>query len=60
MFEAYSYGDDSDVYFRALKVYQEDFLNKKNPRIQYGVIGKIDQQFKSKILRDLMRDDVVI
>ena len=58
LYEAYKYSDQSEIYFRALKRYRSHFLSKKNPGDQYDLINKIDQKLNSRILRDLIMEDV--
>jgi hypothetical protein len=58
LYEAYKYSDQSEIYFKALKRYRAHFLNKVRPGDQYDLISKIDKKLNSRILRDLMMEDV--
>lgn len=58
LFEAYKFGDRSEVYFRALKRYRSHYLDKRRPGPQYDRIKIIDKKLKARILRDLVMEDV--
>jgi predicted transcriptional regulator of viral defense system len=58
LYEAYKFGDRSEIYLRALKRYRQAFLRIGKEAFQYKKIELIDKKLKSKILRDIIMEDV--
>jgi len=58
LYEAYKYGDRSELYLRALKRYRQNYLSIGKEANQYKKIKEIDEKLKSKVLRDLIMEDV--